>query len=146
MPPLVSHRNNDHDAVGCSDVLTERSLLDLAGNVRFGPDVEWLREDTQPDDIDYKVKEDRAKLFYKSIRKYWPNLQDGALVPDYAGVRAKLGHPSTHTMMKEQDFLILGPSEHGVPGLVHLLGMESPGLTSSIAIAKYIVSKKLGGS
>lgn len=127
------------------DTYNPNDISDLAGNVRFGPDVEWLHEDTTPEEIDYRVSDGvRDQLFYNSIRNYWPNLQEGALVPDYAGVRAKLGHPSKH--MQEQDFLIVGPAEHGVAGLIHLFGMESPGLTSSMAIAKYIVSEELGGS
>jgi L-2-hydroxyglutarate oxidase LhgO len=118
--------------------------------VRFGPDVEWLHENIQPDEIDYTVNNDRAQLvFYNLIRQYWPDLPDGVLVPDYAGVRPKLNHPSiTNSEMtrKEQDFIIMGPQEHGVPGVVHLLGIESPGLTSSMAMAHYVVSEILGGS
>lgn len=116
----------------------------MEGNVKFGPDVEWLPANIKPNNIDYTVHADRAEHFYNSIRNYWPDLQDGALVPDYAGVRPKLSHPSQNRI--EHDFVIAGPSEHGVKGFIHLLGMESPGLTSAMAIAKYIVSKHFGGS
>lgn len=99
--------------------------VDLGGQGKFGPDVEWV------DEIDYTVDPARAETFYASIRRYWPALPDGALQPGYAGIRPKLhgrGGPDT-------DFLIQGPGAHGVPGLVNLYGIESPGLTSSLAIA-----------
>lgn len=99
--------------------------LDLAGRARFGPDVEWV------DRIGYDVDPGRAEGFYAEIRRYWPELPDGALIPGYSGIRPKLqpaGGPVT-------DFLIQGPARHGVPGLVNLYGIESPGLTSSLAIA-----------
>jgi L-2-hydroxyglutarate oxidase LhgO len=99
--------------------------LDLAGRARFGPDVEWI------DAIDYRVDPARAGRFYAAIRRYWPALPDGALAPGYAGVRPKIsgrGEPAA-------DFVVQGPREHGVPGLVHLFGIESPGLTASLALA-----------
>lgn len=99
--------------------------LDLAGRLRFGPDVEWI------DAVDYRVDPARAETFYQAIRRYWPGLPDGALVPDYAGIRPKLtgrGEPAA-------DFRIEGPRDHGLPGLVQLFGIESPGLTSSLSIA-----------
>ena len=105
--------------------------LDLGGQARFGPDVEWLPADATPDSIDYAVDPGRAERFYAAIRRYWPGLADGALRPDYAGVRPKLhpaGGPAT-------DFAIEGPETHGLPGLVNLFGIESPGLTASLAIA-----------
>jgi L-2-hydroxyglutarate oxidase LhgO len=98
--------------------------LDLAGQARFGPDVEWI------DSIDYSVDPKRADSFYAAVRRYWPGLKDGALVPAYAGIRPKIvpqGAPG-------QDFVIQGPAEHGVTGLINLFGIESPGLTSSLAI------------
>jgi L-2-hydroxyglutarate oxidase LhgO len=99
--------------------------LDLAGQVRFGPDVSWL------DSVDYSFDNRRAESFYRAIRTYYPDLQDDALVPGYTGIRPKLapaGSPNA-------DFVIQGPGEHGVPGLVNLYGIESPGLTASLAIA-----------
>ena len=99
--------------------------LDLSGQARFGPDVEWV---SSPDDL--VVDASRSKAFYAEVRKYWPGLADGALVPDYAGIRPKIQAPGEPA----RDFLIQGPREHGVPGLVNLFGIESPGLTSSLAI------------
>lgn len=104
--------------------------LDLAGRMRFGPDVEWLTE-TDPDRVDYTVDIRRADSFYAAIRTYWPGLPDGALTPDYSGLRPKLSGPG----QPAADFRIDGPEAHGHAGLVHLFGIESPGLTSSLAIA-----------
>ncbi|MBX2885065.1 MAG: NAD(P)/FAD-dependent oxidoreductase [Granulosicoccus sp.] len=106
--------------------------LDLAGRVRFGPDVEWL-DSSDADQIDYTVSAQRADVFYAAIRRYWPGLPDDALLPDYAGVRPKLCLGADI----QTDFHILGPEDHGCEGLVTLLGIESPGLTSSRAIAQY---------
>ncbi len=103
--------------------------LDLAGQARFGPDVEWIAK------IDYDVGLRRADGFYKAIRDYWPGLKDGQLAPGYAGIRPKLGGPDEASA----DFLIQGPAEHGVPGLVNLFGIESPGLTASLALAERVV-------
>jgi L-2-hydroxyglutarate oxidase LhgO len=100
--------------------------LDLGGQVRFGPDVEWV------DRIDYDVDPRRADVFYAAIRTYWPGLRDGALEPGYAGMRPKLAPKGSVS----DDFVIQGPREHGVPGLVNLFGIESPGLTSSLALAE----------
>jgi L-2-hydroxyglutarate oxidase LhgO len=105
--------------------------LDLAGRMRFGPDVEWI--DTE----DYVVNPRRAESFYASIRRYWPGLPDGALVPDYSGIRPKLTGPGEPAA----DFMIDGPAEHGLPGLVHLFGIESPGLTSSLSIADDVAAR-----
>jgi L-2-hydroxyglutarate oxidase LhgO len=104
--------------------------LDLAGRMRFGPDVQWIETEN------YEVDASRADTFYARIRTYWPGLPDGTLVPDYAGVRPKLSGPGEPA----RDFLIEGPAEHGVAGLVNLFGIESPGLTSSLAIAETAVS------
>jgi L-2-hydroxyglutarate oxidase LhgO len=104
--------------------------LDMAGRMKFGPDVEWLG-DVNPSAIDYRVDPARGESFYAAIRTYWPGLPDGALVADYAGVRPKLSGPGDPAA----DFLIEGPAAHGLDGLVHLFGIESPGLTSSLAIA-----------
>ena len=100
--------------------------LDLVGSARFGPDVEWL------DSINYEVDEARADSFYPSIRKYWPGLKDDHLRPAYAGIRPKLSGRG----QAAADFCISGPAEHGVPGVINLFGIESPGLTASLAIGE----------
>jgi L-2-hydroxyglutarate oxidase LhgO len=102
--------------------------LDLSGAARFGPDVAWV------DDIDYGFDESRAQRFYAAIRRYYPGLADGALAPGYTGIRPKLGPHGSGV----SDFVIQGPREHGVPGLVNLYGIESPGLTASLAIAERV--------
>ncbi|MBM4061931.1 MAG: NAD(P)/FAD-dependent oxidoreductase [Planctomycetes bacterium] len=107
-------------------------VLDLAGQVRFGPDAEWLPPDA-PDD--YDVDPARAPAFAAAVRRYWPGLPDGALVPAFAGIRAKITGPGEPAA----DFAILGPAQHGQPGLVHLLGIESPGLTAALAIGDEVV-------
>jgi L-2-hydroxyglutarate oxidase LhgO len=112
--------------------------LDLAGQARFGPDVEWLGDPaTTPSGggVDYAVDPARAESFYDSVRAYWPGLPDGALVPAYSGVRPKLSGPG----QPQRDFLLQGPESHGIPGLVNLFGIESPGLTSCLAIADAVV-------
>jgi L-2-hydroxyglutarate oxidase LhgO len=105
--------------------------LDLGGRMRFGPDVEWLATD-DPDEVDYTVDARRSASFYDAIRRYWPGLKDGALTPDYSGCRPKLSGPG----QPAADFRIDGPETHGVAGLVTLFGIESPGLTSSLAIGE----------
>jgi L-2-hydroxyglutarate oxidase LhgO len=105
--------------------------LDLAGRMRFGPDVEWINGET------YDVDPHRADSFYARIRTYWPGLADGKLVPDYCGIRPKLSGPGEPAA----DFMIDGPREHGLPGLVHLFGIESPGLTSALSIAEDVVAQ-----
>jgi L-2-hydroxyglutarate oxidase LhgO len=108
--------------------------LDLAGRMRFGPDVEWI------DKLTYDVNPRRAESFYASIRTYFPALPDGALMPDYCGIRPKLtgkGEPPA-------DFLIDGPAEHGLAGLVCLFGIESPGLTSSLSLAEDVMDRLEG--
>lgn len=102
--------------------------LDMAGQARFGPDVEWI------DAIDYAVDPRRAELFYRGIRRYFPGLADGALLPAYSGIRPKIVPPAVAT----QDFVIQGRAEHGNHGLINLFGIESPGLTSSLAIADHV--------
>lgn len=104
--------------------------LDLAGRMRFGPDVEWLATGN-PDAVDYTVNPARADAFYAAIRRYWPGLPDGVITPDYSGCRPKLSGPGEPAA----DFRIDGPALHAIPGLVNLFGIESPGLTSSLAIA-----------
>lgn len=102
--------------------------LDMAGQARFGPDVEWVNH------IDYAVDPARAERFYPAIRRYWPTLPDGALMPSYSGMRPKIVPPA----VASQDFLIQGPKDHGVAGLINLFGIELPGLTSSLAIADHV--------
>jgi L-2-hydroxyglutarate oxidase LhgO len=104
--------------------------LDLAGQAKFGPDVEWVET------LDYTVDPARAERFYRAIRRYWPGLPDGSLRPGYAGIRPKLGGPGAAAA----DFLIQGPEAHGVPGLINLYGIESPGLTAALAIGDYVAA------
>jgi len=103
--------------------------FDLAGKVRFGPDTQWVES------VDYSVDPCRAGSFYESIRKYWPGLPEGSLHPDYSGIRAKITGPDAAAA----DFMIQGPESHGIGGLVNLYGIESPGLTASMAIAEEVV-------
>lgn len=105
--------------------------LDLAGRARFGPDVQWV------DSPDYTVDLKRSERFYGEVRKYWPGLADGALEPGYAGIRPKLAGPGE----PNADFVIEGPSIHGVPSVVNLFGIESPGLTASLAIAERVLAE-----
>jgi L-2-hydroxyglutarate oxidase LhgO len=104
--------------------------LDLAGRMRFGPDVQWISEEN------YDVDASRAAAFYRRIRDYFPRLPDNSLVPDYAGIRPKItgeGEPAA-------DFLIDTPKDHGLPGLVQMFGIESPGLTSSLSLGEAVVA------
>jgi L-2-hydroxyglutarate oxidase LhgO len=104
--------------------------LDLAGRMRFGPDVEWIEQEN------YEVDATRAEAFYQRIREYWPRLPDHSLTPDYAGIRPKLtgrGEPAA-------DFMVAGPKEHGLPRLVCLFGIESPGLTCALSLGEEVVS------
>lgn len=102
--------------------------LDLAGQARFGPDVEWI------DHVDYAVNPARSDSFYDAIRSYWPGLRDGALAPSYAGIRPKIAGPG----MAAADFRIDGPATHGMTGLINLFGIESPGLTASLPLADHV--------
>ena len=105
--------------------------LDLAGQARFGPDVEWVEA------IDYQVDPARSANFYASIRRYWPALPDAALQPAYAGIRPKISGPGEPAA----DFVVQGEAVHGVPGLVNLFGIESPGLTSCLAIGEWVAEQ-----
>jgi L-2-hydroxyglutarate oxidase LhgO len=137
IPPLVYAKGNYFGCLGrpaftrliypapVDGGLGTHLTLDLAGRMRFGPDVEWV------DTLDYEVDPARSESFYASIRRYWPGLPDGALVPDYSGIRPKLTGPGE----KPADFVIEGPEEHGLPRMVSLFGIESPGLTSSLSLA-----------
>ena len=107
--------------------------LDLGGQMRFGPDVQWI-EPLERGAEDYRVDPSLAAPFAAAIRRYWPALPDAALQPAYAGIRPKISGPGEAAA----DFLIQGPAAHGVPGLVNLLGIESPGLTAALAIAEYV--------
>lgn len=103
--------------------------LDMGGQAKFGPDVEWV------DDPDFlQVNPERGSSFYKEVRRFWPSLPDGALLPGYAGIRPKISAPNDATA----DFCIQGPQQHGVAGLINLFGIESPGLTSCLAIAERV--------
>ena len=109
--------------------------LDLAGQARFGPDVEWIDRIGRKED--YAVDPRRSERFYAAIRRYWPGLPDASLSPGYAGIRPKTAGPKDPA----PDFAIQGPREHGVPGLVHLFGIESPGLTASLALAGMVLDE-----
>jgi L-2-hydroxyglutarate oxidase LhgO len=104
------------------------AFCDMAGRVRFGPDVEWVEQ------VDYHVDAHRLPQFEEAVRRYWPALPSGALQPDYCGIRPKLGRGSPH----DTDFMIQDASAHGIRNLVCLYGIESPGLTSSLAIGDYV--------
>jgi L-2-hydroxyglutarate oxidase LhgO len=110
--------------------------IDLGGQAKFGPDVEWI------DRLDYTVDPRRGDSFYAAIRRYWPALPDGALQPGYAGIRPKIVGPGDPA----GDFVVQGPSVHGVPGLINLFGIESPGLTASLPIADRVVAIADGSS
>nr|WP_295977925.1 NAD(P)/FAD-dependent oxidoreductase [uncultured Agrobacterium sp.] len=105
--------------------------LDLAGQARFGPDVEWVES------IDYAVNPRRMEGFGEAIRRYWPGLPEDALIPAYSGIRPKISGPDEPAM----DFRIDGPETHGLAGLVNLFGIESPGLTASLAIAAEVAAR-----
>ncbi len=137
IPPLVLAKGNYFSCAGprafsrliypapVDGGLGVHVTLDLGGQVRFGPDVEWIET------LDFNVAPERAASFYAAIRRYWPGLPDGALAPDYAGVRPKL----TGRGQAAADFVIDGPADHRIPGLINLFGFESPGLTASLSVA-----------
>ncbi|MGH6897338.1 MAG: NAD(P)/FAD-dependent oxidoreductase [Geminicoccaceae bacterium] len=102
--------------------------IDLAGQVRFGPDVEWIEQ------VNYDVDPARAEVFYDAVRRYYPGLKDGAIEPGYAGIRPKISPKGALAA----DFVIQGPAAHGVPGLVNLFAIESPGITASLALAEEV--------
>ncbi len=108
--------------------------LDLAGQMRFGPDLQWLNA-TDSEVLDYAVDASRAPAFEAAIRRYWPGLPDGALQPAYSGIRPRIHGPGEVA----PDFRIDGPAQHGVRGLVNLFGIESPGLTSALALAEQVL-------
>lgn len=107
--------------------------LDMGGQAKFGPDVEWLDIGSE-NQIDYTVNPKRSEGFYEAVRRYWPGLKDGSLQPDYSGVRAKIVPANAPA----GDFCFNGPGDHGLHGLFNLYGFESPGLTSSLAIARHL--------
>jgi len=119
-----------YPAPGESGHLGVHLTLDLGGQARFGPSFRWV------DGLDYRVDEDDAAHFYDAVRRYWPGLRDGALQPGYVGVRPKIRGPGEPA----QDFRIDGPATHGVSGLVNLFGIESPGLTSALALAEHVAA------
>ena len=111
--------------------------LDLGGQAKFGPDVEWV---DSPEDLQVDAR--RSEGFYAEVRKYWPGLPDGALLPAYAGIRPKISGPH----QAASDFVLQGPDQHGLPGLVNLFGIESPGLTSSLALGDAVASLLQGAA
>ena len=113
--------------------LGTHSSMDMGGQTKFGPDVEWI------DDIDYVVDPKRGDSFYASIRRFWPGLPDGSIQPGYSGIRPNLIGPGGKTL--NTDFIIQGRADHGIEGMVNLYGIESPGLTSSMAIADYVLER-----
>jgi L-2-hydroxyglutarate oxidase LhgO len=113
----------DHESLGV------HVTLDIAGHTRFGPDVEWI------DAINYDVNPSRENTFYKAVRRYYPALRDGSLQPGYSGIRPKIQAPGEPAA----DFVIDGPGNHGIPGLVNLFGIESPGLTATLGISDYVI-------
>jgi L-2-hydroxyglutarate oxidase LhgO len=119
-----------YPAPGAAGHLGVHLTLDLGGQARFGPSFRWV------DAIDYRVDAAEADGFYAEVRRYWPALPDGALQPGYAGVRPKISGPGEPAA----DFRIDGPPRHGVPGLVNLFGIESPGLTSALAMAEEVTA------
>ncbi|WP_420403744.1 NAD(P)/FAD-dependent oxidoreductase [Nisaea sp.] len=144
IPPQHFCKGNYYQLTGCSAPfksliypapeaagLGVHLTLDLGGQARFGPDVEWI------DEIDYDVDPRRSDSFYTAVRKYWPGLPDDSLTPAYSGIRPKIQAPGEPAA----DYMIQGPAEHGVAGLVNLYGIESPGLTSSLAIAEKVMEK-----
>lgn len=104
------------------------ATVDLAGQLRFGPDVEWVET------VDYRPDPTRAETFYRAVRRYWPGLPDGALVPAYCGIRPKINGPGEPSL----DFRVLDEEQTGVEGLTVFLGIESPGLTAALALAELI--------
>ena len=119
---------------GESSHLGVHLTLDLGGQARFGPSFRWV------DAVDYTVDPADGAGFAEAVRQYWPDLPDGALQPGYAGVRPKISGPGEPAA----DFRIDGPAQHGVAGLVNLFGIESPGLTASLAIAEAVVARLAG--
>lgn len=105
--------------------------LDLGGQAKFGPDTEWI------DKVDYDIDPSRCDGFYEAVRTYWPGMPDASLAPGYTGIRPKISGPHEPAA----DFMIVGPATHGIPGLVNLFGIESPGLTSSLAIAQETLAR-----
>ena len=116
------------------------ATIDLSGSTKFGPDVEWIDDCvSNPYDIDMDVDSNRSESFYAAIRKYWPDLKDDNLAADYSGLRPKLWHPSRPDCINSlKDFFVATPAQHGMNGLTVLLGFESPGLTSSLAVGNYV--------
>jgi L-2-hydroxyglutarate oxidase LhgO len=112
--------------------------LDMAGQMRFGPDLQWLPF-SNPEALDYTVDPDRAAVFEAAIRRYWPGLPAGQLQPAYSGVRPRIHGPGEVA----PDFRVDGPEQHGVAGLINLFGIESPGLTSALALAEYVLHQRV---
>jgi L-2-hydroxyglutarate oxidase LhgO len=118
--------------VGREGALRAHVTLDLGGQCKFGPDFQWVEH------IDYAFDEGRAPQFYEAVRRYYPGLRDGDLQPGYTGIRPRLGGPGKSLHNVATDFLIMDHRQHHVPGLINLFGIESPGLTASMAIGAYV--------
>jgi L-2-hydroxyglutarate oxidase LhgO len=118
--------------VGREGALRAHVTLDLGGQCKFGPDFQWV------DKVDYAFDASRAPQFYEAIRRYYPSLKDGDLQPGYTGIRPRLSGPGGSLHNNGSDFVIMDASQHGIPGLINLFGIESPGLTSSLAIGAYV--------
>ena len=107
------------------------ATIDMAGQVRLGPDIEWI------DDLDYSLSNVSAEKFASAAEHYWPGVRDRVVTPSYCGIRPKINGPNSPAA----DFCIQDFSDHGVPGLINLFGIESPGLTASLAIAKHVLGQ-----
>lgn len=118
--------------VGREGALRAHVTLDLGGQCKFGPDFQWINQ------INYAFDERRASQFYEAVRRYYPGLQDGDLQPGYTGIRPRLGEPGKSLHNIATDFIIMDQTQHYVPGLINLFGIESPGLTASMAIGGYV--------
>jgi L-2-hydroxyglutarate oxidase LhgO len=117
---------------GREGALRAHVTLDLGGQCKFGPDLSWR------DGIDYRFDESREAAFYQSVRRYYPGLQDGELQPGYTGIRPRLAGPGSSMHNTATDFVIQAPAQHGIAGLVNLFGIESPGLTASLALGAHV--------
>lgn len=126
--------------IGREGALRAHVTLDLGGQCKFGPDFQWV------DNIDYAFDETRAPGFYEAVRRYYPNLKDGDLQPGYTGIRPRLAGPGKSLHNNAADFMIMDSRQHGIPGLVNLFGIESPGLTSSLAIGAYVSQLSLSSN
>lgn len=117
---------------GREGALRAHVTLDLGGQCKFGPDLDWR------DGVDYSFDASREAVFYQAVRRYYPALRDGDLQPGYTGIRPRLAGPGSSMHNSATDFIVQDASEHGIPGLINLFGIESPGLTASLAMGEYV--------